>query len=210
MTKTTEEISGEVRRAAEEARRIAIEETRLLYERHRTFYEQWRTDLEPRHEARLLSRELASTYAKAAIQTSFYLNGGALVAFPTFAKLVNADFESYSCLFIGSIVSFIVGLVLVAATNLLAYLTMEMDSQGMGHEIAEFTNRLNEGQDPENKKANWVENRTAAKYKKEFYWGIGKKLNLWAVVVCGGSLIAFIVGCYMAITFISKTPTINL
>jgi hypothetical protein len=64
-------------------------------EQMQTMLEHLRFEVQGALEHSLMSREHAHDFAKVAIQSTFLLNGGALIAFPTFAQLVGIGLHDH-------------------------------------------------------------------------------------------------------------------
>ncbi|MDE2029089.1 MAG: hypothetical protein KGI97_00835 [Alphaproteobacteria bacterium] len=164
----------------------------------RIFLEQWETDTRPVHEMLLKSWDNGHAFAKLTIQTMFFLNGGALIAFPTFAKLANVVFAEHLHLSLASIFSFIIGLICIAVTSLLAYFTCANQSNMLVwiQEVRKLD--LHCARDPQEKTGQWKTKKDEAmeNVKKE-----EKKLKriLWITIIIGlFSLFAFITGSCLA------------
>ena len=105
-----------------EATRIEIERFKADIERYKSLLDAWRTNVGPLEQrADALGRH-AVAYGQLAIRNVFLLNGGAIIAVPSFAQLVKTPLNDSITLFLVSMGSFVLGLCLITASALFAYL----------------------------------------------------------------------------------------
>jgi len=160
--------------------------------------QRWEMDLRPLHEAKERSREMAHAYTKAGIQMMFLLNGGAIIAFPTFATMAGVKFTSHPYIALSSIALFVVGLVLIAVTTIYAYLSMDADKANI-HQHSEVVKcRLNKEQDPQNKNADWDQRRMDAEKELSNQYQIASGYRRMATQLAIGSCVAFCIGAILA------------
>ena len=189
--------------------RLALDQARYQDDKTRTFLERWRVDVQPVHEHRLMSREHAYGYAKVAIQTTFFLNGGALIAFPAFAQLVGTSLYTNRSLALASILAFVIGLVLIAVTTLLAYLSMAADANAVSRKEEFVKAGLNQSQVPDAEKPKYNGIREAAETARKRHYGLAMRFERWAVGLGIASIAAFLVGALCAAGVFSGAPTVS-
>ena len=194
-----ESIRLEVERA-----RLAIDQAEYRESATRTFLERWRVDVQPEHEHLLMSRQHAHEFAKVAIQTVFVLNGGALIAFPAFAQLVGTGFENSVGWALSGIAAFVLGLVLIALTTLIAYLSMVADMEAVWQSRERVTASLNQTQVPEAEQSRFDERRAEADAALARYNRISMRLRAWGIALGIGSILAFMVGAACAAVVLSN------
>ncbi len=177
---------------------LRLQEAAVENDKHRTFLQTWETDVRPHQEEFLRAVDMGHAYAKMTIQTIFWLNGGALVAFPAFAKLAGAQFSAHLPRALLGIGCFVLGLVLIAITSLAAYQACAADS-GMTSVRREHTKLiLQQGRDPQERSEKWGEKIGAA------LAAIGaeqERSQRWqrTAIRCGiASLAAFVAGTLFA------------
>jgi hypothetical protein len=181
--------------------RLEIERLRLETERYRVFLHRWEADVRPIHEIQERSREMSHAYSKMGIQTMFWLNGGAVVAFPTFAKLADVKFAEHATPALFSVGAFVVGLVCIAITTVCAFFAMDSDTQAIRNWSEVIKSNLNKELDPKNTKADWDARRDAAEKAQAAH---GRAERCWRNVAVGfafGSCGAFIGGLYWPRSF---------
>lgn len=188
-----------------DALRLEVERTRLALDKAqyqndttRLFLERWRVDVQPVHEHRLMSREHAHGFAKVAIQTTFLLNGGALIAFPAFAQLVGTGFRDHVGWALTSITGFVLGLVFIAVTALLAYLSMEADAEAVLQLEESVKARLNQSQVADEKKPKYDKLYEEAEAGREKRYAHAMRFRTWAVGLGIASMLAFTFGAFSA------------
>ncbi len=109
--------------------RLEIEKISASHETHRLYLEGWHTDVDPVHESYIKSREFSNSFARLALNMLFLLNGGALVAVPTFKTIEwNTSSENFSLLPFFGVSSFILGLTLVALATYFAHECLQNDA----------------------------------------------------------------------------------
>jgi hypothetical protein len=172
-------------------------------ERTRITWERSRFEVQLVHEHRLVSREHAHSFAKVAIQSTFILNGGALISFPAFAKAVGTGLHDHVGLAVTSMVFFVIGLGLTTAATVLAffaadayasaYALREMYVRGLLHKLA----AVGEEKDFYGKQA---ESAESERRQREDVW---EALMLRAIGLVIASLAAFVVGAFFAAFVVS-------
>lgn len=192
-----------------ETLRLDLERLRYLDERTRTFLERWRTDVQPLHEHRLMSREHGYGYAKVAIQTMFLLNGGALIAFPAFAQLLGTAFKDHVTIALLSIGGFVFGLVLIAITTLLAYLSMAADAEAVNQKEEYVKLGLNRDQVADDDKLEYDKKRATAEKERKRKFNLATGLALSGVVLWVASLAAFVFGALFAALVLSAAQPLE-
>jgi hypothetical protein len=186
--------------------RLEIERLRLETERYRVFLQRWEVDVRPIHEIQERSREMSHSYSKMGIQTMFLLNGGAVIAFPTFAKLADVKFADHSTLALSSVGAFVFGLIFIAMTTISAFFTMDADARAALHWSEMVKSNLNWEQDPQKSKKDWDAIRAAAEANRSRY---GRHTQVWrmlAVAFAFGSCAAFSVGAILAAVVLWIAP----
>lgn len=186
--------------------RLQIENLRLETERYRVFLQRWETDVRPIHEIQERSREMSHAYSKMGIQTMFLLNGGAVIAFPTFAKLADVKFSDHSMLALSSIGAFVFGLVFIAVTTVSAFFSMDADTQAALRWSEVVKCKLNKELDPKNTKEDWDAKRNAAEADQKRLGCVSRKWRRASVVFAFGSCGAFIMGAAFAAVVLWITP----
>lgn len=124
-----ESLSLEVEQA-----RLDIELIRQSNDDHRVSLERWNTALRPIHEKYIQSRAQSVAFATLGIRSMFLLNGGALLVFPAFAKLLGTGFVEQMGWAQWSIGCFVVGLITIALTTVQAYLSSDLRSMALEYE----------------------------------------------------------------------------
>lgn len=137
-----------------------VEVMRLQYEQHRIFLQRWEATLHPSLEAAERSRDMAHGYTKIGVQMMFLLNGGAIIAFPTFANMAGIRFADHPRLAVCSILAFVLGLALIAVTTIYAFLAMDADSRAIRESTNAKLASLNKELEPQN--ATWDQSRDKA------------------------------------------------
>lgn len=181
-----------------ERARLALEQARYQNDMTQTFFERWRVDVQPVHEHRLMSREQSYGYAKIAIQTTFLLNGGALIAFPAFAQLIGTGFRDHVGWALTSIGGFILGLVLIAITTLLAYFSMAADLQATAQREEYVKAGLNQSQAPKADKSKYEKIREDAESARKRHYDFAIRFEVWAVYLGIASIVSFVFGALCA------------
>ena len=128
----------------------------------------------------------------------FLLNGGALIAFPAFAELVNTNLSEQIGMFLISVFAFVAGLVLIMITTVLAY--MSFDAEVAAYRELDAVVRLNlvKRKDVESFTEEQEIQRAGADKEREKFGGIARALARWALGLAIGSIMAFIVGAGVA------------
>ena len=177
--------------------------------RYELFLNRWQLSIDPLEQHVLKSREITTMFSRDAIRSSFLLNGGALIAFPAFSKLVGSGFSEYTTQSVMSIVFFVFGLVLITVTSLMAYLAMECDSSATFEHInstkAELKLPLASQEDFEALRAAVVHHDAERITQYEKYES-RQKIALYTGV---GSVVSFVVGVCFAAFVLLQTPTIK-
>lgn len=190
--------SVETLRVELERARLALDQARYQNDTILTFLERWRVDVQPVHEHRLMSREHAYGYAKVAIQMTFFLNGGALIAFPAFAQLVGTSLSKHMDFALASIAAFVVGLFLIAITALLAHLSMAADAGAILEKEEYVKAGLNQSLAPDVQKSGYDKIRENAEVVRGQLFGRAIRFNGWAIGLGITSILAFLVGALCA------------
>jgi len=112
-----------------------VEKANLLLDQIRVDLERWRVDNEPRQESYILARELAAQYAKLAMNIMFLLNGGALIAIPTFGEFILRSESGLDTSAFFGISSFVCGLVAISVCVFCSYFGLQKDSSAEWHDI---------------------------------------------------------------------------
>lgn len=188
-----------------ERARLALDQASYKNEVTRTFLQRWHTDVQPVHETFERSREMAHGFAKLAIQMMFLLNGGALIAFPAFAQLVGTGFRENVDLALFSIGGFVLGLALIAFATLLAYISMEADTEALGQREEYVKLGLNQSQVPDKDKPEYDKKRADAEEARKRHFGRAMRFRAWSMGLGISSLVAFLVGVYFATMVLSGT-----
>lgn len=165
-----------------------------LYE---AFLRRLEADAKPLFETKERSREFAFQFSRDAIRTGFLLNGGALVALPTFGSLLG-DIKATAGLFVGSVGTFVLGLVLISITSMLAYLALGKDVEVVEHRLRACRIRANNDFKPEGDQEKVKKEIAGLEAQADEGYADGKKLGDVALYCGIGSLISFVVGAIMA------------
>ena len=189
-----------------EKARLGIEQASFLNEQMRTYLERWRTDVQPVHEHRMMSREHGHAFAKVGIQMMFLLNGGALIAFPAFAKLVDVSFSEQITWALLSIASFVLGLVLIAVTALLAYLSMAADAEAVSNQEEYLKLGLNQSTAPNDEKPSFDSPRATAETARARKYAATTRFAEWGLGLTIGSVVAFVFGAFCAGWVLAVSP----
>ena len=131
--------------------RLELERYGKQLERERVFLERWKTDVSPVQERKERSREFTNQYAQISLKAPFLLNGGAVIAFPAFAKIVDVAVTKNSWVFVASILAFVVGLVATSIANLVAYQVMDVDTVAIRSSEEILKTKLNATQNTDGK-----------------------------------------------------------
>jgi len=190
--------------AAIEKTRLEIERATYLNETTRTYLERWRTEVQPVHEEKERSREMAFGFAKMAIQTMFLLNGGALIAFPAFAGLVGAAFKEHISIFLLSAGGFVTGLVFIAITGLLAYISMDADTEAIRQREEIVKIDLIKAQNPDGFTPDMQKIQDEAKQARDASYQRAVGLRRRALGLGIGSMFAFVFGASFAAVVLSS------
>ncbi len=175
-------------------------EKSLEAERHRRtgYLETYATYLDFPVEAFKAAEQGRLAYALAGLRTGTILNGGALVAVPAFTSLIGIKIQTQPALFLTTIVLYLLGLVLAAASRVIAYRAAVHWSEFYNHMRAriEATIHLNwypPDNEPEIKaRQKYIENMQAAQY--DFQKRSGSQAHCAFYLALAG-LLLFIFGC---------------
>ena len=190
--------SNDALRRDVERTQLQTESIRLQLEQLKTFLEHWRTEIEPLHESRIKSREFAFQFSKFTLQSIFLLNGCALIAFPTFAGLIGTGFQHQLTWALVSIAFFVLGLILVAASSLFAFFSMNADSDAIHQRSESVKAQLNEQRVAQENKQTFQNVSWSALELSDGAMKLAYKLRAWAIGLGIGSISAFIVGVVFA------------
>ncbi|HVA13482.1 MAG TPA: hypothetical protein VNF99_09550 [Stellaceae bacterium] len=124
---TTNQV--ELARLALETERLKLENERLVIEKPRVYLEQWDSSTRPMHEHAVEMARAAIGFAQGALRTAFLLNGGALIALPTFSAIFRAGTKSIAALLGASIGCFVAGLVACVLAHLFTFFTTSAAAQ---------------------------------------------------------------------------------
>ncbi len=184
--------------------RLEFEKARIRNDFDKTFLERWRTELQPALDLRLKSRDQGHDYAKLSMQTTFFLNGGALIAFPTFAQLVDAGFKSQLTWSLFSIGSFVLGLVFIALVGVCAMQAYSEDNEAMEYKIGFVKAGVHLGQAHENQKNVHKENQEIMETGRAKHYRQAVLYGRWAIGLGMLSLLSFVVGAGCATVVLSS------
>ena len=152
---------------------------------------------------------MADGYAKIAIRTMFLLNGGALIAFPAIAQLVGTSFHENVSWVLYSLGSFVIGLVFISVTTVLAYLSMNSDKDAVQHIEAFVKYGLNASQESDPQKraaAKVLQKRTEDDRKRDY--GRARCFAIAGLLLAASSLAAFVIGAlFTAKVLLGATDT---
>jgi hypothetical protein len=195
-------------RLAIETERLKMEQVRLGIENDRKYFEQWKTDLSPLEQNALEASKAAITFAQNTLRSLFLLNGGALIALPTFSSMLRfSPAQTYYLLL--PIGSFVVGLVMCTVASFLAYFALGQSAARLYARMEVFKVNLNEGRVAEDIK-------TTLRESKKFHVSAEQKahrsLNRYevtAVLFGVASLLSFIFGATTGGYALAKAETVS-
>ncbi len=175
-------------------------------DQYEAFLRRLETSIKPREEAAERSRTFTFEFARMALRSMFLLNGGALIALPAFAEMLGGIKLETADAFVWSTGGFIVGLVLIAAATLFAYIAMNADVVGIQQEILWCTLDISADYKP-------PDDPQKSKGERDNAIKLSKKCQTWArrfravTVVLGlGSLGAFINGALQGASVLTAMP----
>ena len=179
------------------------EVARLRLEQARAYQERWKTHVDPILSLAETSRGMAHDYAKMALQTMFFLNGGALIAFPAFAQLLGKSFWLAPRLATYSMAAFVVGLAAIATSTYLAYLAMDKDAESIRHWWEKVRSEISLEADPTSSLADWktLAGSSQKRMLRASHWF--RRLSLAASVLGVASMFAFVAGAIFAMDLVS-------
>jgi hypothetical protein len=202
------EASAEVNDQNENAP-LEFERLRVEIERRRLMLDERRAELEALLVGAEDSREFANQYAKAALQSLFLLNGGALIAFPAFGQLVGTAFNEQLGVVILSLAGFVGGLACVILATLLAFLALDADAQCIYYMTEDRQRQYAKVQYPDT----YDEAIEAARVESEMMSGKCQAQFVlrrrWAILLGLLSLAAFIFGALCAAGVLAGPSTLQ-
>jgi hypothetical protein len=178
--------------------RIDLEKAKLENELTRTYLDRWRTDVQPIHEHQLMSREQGYGLARLGVQTAFLLNGGALIAFPAFAKLADTPLQSHVGFSSASIGCFVVGLVMAAVSMLTGAFAFGADADAVEQKANVVKAGVTLLHSQEAQRSAIEARRNAAEAERTRLFERARKLGRWAIGAAVGGVVAFVFGAFFA------------
>ncbi|MCH9053838.1 MAG: hypothetical protein IIA72_22755 [Proteobacteria bacterium] len=175
-------------------------------DQYEAFLRRLESSIKPRQEAAERSRTFTFEFARMALRNMFLLNGGALIALPAFAEMLDGIKPETADAFMWSIGSFVIGLVLIAAATLFAYIAMDADAEGSRHEILWRSIDINaDYKPPDDPQKSKDERENAIKSEKKY--GTRARKFRAAVIILGlGSLGVFINGAIQGASVLTTMP----
>lgn len=167
-------------------------------ENQRIHNEQWRYAVHPAQEVRNIAMEHAYGLAKIAIQTTYLLNGGALIAFPAFAEIVSASMLNYIYAALGAIAAFVFGLVFSSITTIFAYICQVYYVDNTEWRIREISERVAAAGLNDDRKKRHSSEAKKADLKANEYFKKANRFRKWAVLFGSFSILSFIFGAICA------------
>ena len=178
--------------------RLALDNAKHQNDLTRTYLERWRTDVQPVHEHRLKSRDQAYGFIKMAVQSVFLLNGGALIAFPTFAKLTDATLRDHLPQSLKGIGCFVAGLILTAMAMLLAAFAYGLDTDALERKEKAVKAGVNLQHSSPDRRADLEKVRDAAEAERARLGKHAIRTGYIAIALAALALTVFIGGAYFA------------
>ena len=170
------------------------------------FLRRLETSIKPRQVAAERTRTFAFEFARMALRNMFLLNGGALIALPAFAEMLGGVKPETADAFTWSIGSFVIGLVLIAAATLFAYIAMDADAEGIRQEILWRTIEINADYRPLDDPQKSKDERDNAQKLSEKCGARARRFQAFVIVLGLGSLGAFINGALQGASVLTAMP----
>ena len=123
-----------------ELARLELEQSRLALERQHEFLTRWNIGLDRPHTRALEAYKSAVGFAQSGLRSAVLMNGGALVALPTFATALNLKDGSS---IIWPMTAFAFGIVSAVTAIMFAYLSSDKMIYGFDIEASKVTANLN-------------------------------------------------------------------
>ncbi len=138
------EDDGQDKRAEAQQNQDALERSlEAVSRRHTRYLEEYATRLNFPVEAFKVAEQGRLAYALAGLRIGTILNGSALVAVPAFASLIGINIQTQPWLLWITIALYLVGLLLTALSNVIAYLSAAKWSQFYDHMRAKIEATIN-------------------------------------------------------------------
>ena len=188
----------EQQRVLLDAEKVQLEKRKAANDQYKNFLDQWRTDIAPLDKSASLSRQFAVQFAQTALRTVFLLNGGAFVAVPAFAKLVDVSIKEQLPLFIVSMAAFAFGLVLSAVVAIFAFKSTEHDAAATFSHLEVVKTRLNKGQNPNSFGEEQANKLAAAVSEEDASRKSRDRMQKWALAFGIAGLVCFVIGASVA------------
>lgn len=114
--------------------------------------ERWKVDVVPFEDTHIEASKAAISFAQTTVKTGYILNGGALIALPTFVQALSIPIYTHLTLYVIAIVLFFLGLISSGIANVFYYLALTSISSRSFHRREAQILKLNE-------QHNYVENK---------------------------------------------------
>ncbi len=145
-----------------------------------------------------INYQAALGYAAQAIKAGFALNGGALIAIPTFASLLKIDPATSSQKILYALIVFTFGLLLAWFTSIVAYFSTRYAEESWSnlYHGTRLDYILAWGQSPQAPPTP----QAIKKFKDDSVREsrIATRLNTVATIIGMGSVVSFVVGCFLS------------
>jgi hypothetical protein len=145
--------------------------------------ESWRANLDPINSALSDARSSTVNFALAGLKAGYFLNGGAAVAVPVFAGFAEPLEASFLW---WALIAFVLGLVMTAFANLLAYFNGLKMQVALKHRHSEIAHRL-KGETALEQKEKDESQRAGDKVDQFLRWAIASILAALLAFVAGVS-----------------------
>jgi hypothetical protein len=173
---------------------VDVDALRELREQHLAYLEQWRTELSPILENKRESHKGSIALGEAVLKSCFLLNGGALIAIPVFAGLVDVHGSAATGRLLSPVCWFITGLVACCLAGIVGHLALRRDVKGYFHDFERLAIgvKLAHGKEPNPAAA--AQRQTAEQELAKETFKSAERLAITAACLAGFSLLAFVVG----------------
>lgn len=150
-------------------RQLRLEESRYRLEKEFHYLERWKVDVVPFENYHIEASKAAISFAQTTVKTGYILNGGALIALPTFVQALSIPIYNHLTLYVIAIVLFFLGLISSGIANVFYYLALASISSRSLHRREAQVLRLNEQHNPVENKNDHIDklNTVQAKVTKE-------------------------------------------
>ena len=199
-TPTQEPISDAAFMRQVEAERLNLEHRRVNQEDTNTYLEQWKLDVVDRRQTQMNLSRSSVEMASLAFRSIFLLNGGAMIAIPTFGKLVDKiSPEELS----SALMWFGFGLCLVTLAMVTAYLSLSNRAGAWREAMEVSAERLNKGRTSQKEHDESKDDEEKAETERVRLEGRSDSFEVLSLGFALAGLGAFILGTYFAASMLS-------